>query len=90
MNVLLGNANGAGFYDAAQVQALHADTPLIQRDSESGQFTLGLEKATNLVDFTPIPFLAPNTTVNGDGKIEFLFTPSDDAAFYRLELGRGT
>jgi hypothetical protein len=61
-------------------------TPLIQRNPTTGQFklTLDLEKSTNLSTFTPFPFTAPQTTVNGQGKIEFLFTSPDNAAFFRL------
>jgi hypothetical protein len=28
---------------------------------------------------------APQTTINGDGKLEFLFTSPDNAAFFRLQ-----
>ena len=35
-------------------------------------------------NFTPFPFLAPQTMVNSQGKTEFLFTVPDNAAFFRL------
>lgn len=81
------NANGAGYYTLPQVQALNVGTPLIQRIPATGQFklTIGLEKSTDLSNFSLYPFTAPQTTVNGEGKIEFLFNSPDDAAFFRLE-----
>jgi uncharacterized delta-60 repeat protein len=80
------NANGAGLYTTSQVHALNVGTPLIHRNPTTGQFklTLDLEKSTNLTTFTPFPFTAPQTTVNGQGKLEFLFTSPDDAVFFRL------
>jgi hypothetical protein len=35
------------------------------------------------------PFTAPQMTVNGEGKIEFLFTSPDDTAFFRLRAEEG-
>lgn len=82
------NANGAGLYTPAQVQALNIGTPLIQRTA-LGQFklTLGVEKSTTLQpgSFQPFPMTVPQTTINGAGKLEFLFTVPDNAAFFRLE-----
>ena len=46
---------------------------------------IGLEKSANLTTFTPFPSLAPQTSVNGQGKIEFLFTVPDNAAFFRVQ-----
>jgi FG-GAP repeat len=84
------NLNAAGFFTPAQVQALHLDAPLIQRDAGTGVFTLtlGLGKSTNLAvpnSFVPFPFTGPGTIINGQGKIEFQFTLPDNAAFFRLE-----
>ncbi len=86
VNIYKANANVAGYYSLSQVQALHVGTPLIQRNPATGQFklTLGLKKSTDLSNFSPYPFTAPQTTVNGQGKIEFLFSSPDDAAFFRL------
>jgi len=47
------------------------------------KLTIGIEKSTDLKDFTLSPFTAP-PTVNGQGKLEYLFAPSDNAAFFRL------
>ena len=80
--------NGYGLYTLSQVQALHVGAPLLQRDG-LGQFkvTLGIEKSTTLqpTSFQPFPMTAPQTTVNGAGELEFLFTVPDNAAFFRLE-----
>ncbi len=61
--------------------------PLLQRHPVTGVFTLtfGIEKSTNLSNFTPFPFISPQTTINGQGKIEFQFTVPDNAAFFRLQ-----
>ena len=96
VNTLFGNLGGAqsnlnavGYFTTSQVQTLHVDTPLIQRNPSTGIFTLtlGLEKSTTLQpgDFAPFPFTTPGTTINGDGKIEFQFTSPENAAFFRLE-----
>ncbi len=81
--------NAQGYFTADQVQALHVNTPLIQRNAGSGEFTLtlGLEKSTTLQpgSFQPFPFNAPATSVNGEGKIQFQFTSPDNAAFFRLQ-----
>jgi hypothetical protein len=82
------NANGAGLYTPAQVQALNVNVPLIQRNPTTGIFTLtiGVQKSTDLITFNPFPMTAPGTTViNGAGKLEFQFTVPDNAAFFRLQ-----
>lgn len=86
VNVLFANANSAGLYTAAQVQALNVGQRFIQRNPVNGQFKLeiGLEKSANLLNFVPFPFLAPQTVFRPDGKIEFEFTVPDNAAFFRL------
>jgi hypothetical protein len=82
------NANGANLYTPAQVQALNMGVPLIQK-SPAGIFTLtiGVEKSTTLQpgSFQPFPMTAPQTTINGSGKLEFQFTVPDNAAFFRLQ-----
>jgi len=79
-------ANGAGLYSASQIQALNVGARFLPRNPATGQFKLeiSMEKSADLTTFTPFPFLAPQTTVNGQGKIEFLFTVPDNAAFFRL------
>ena len=49
--------------------------------------TLGIEKSTPLqpTSFTPFPMTVPQTTLNVDGKLEFLFTVPDNAAFFRVQ-----
>ena len=87
VNALFANANGAGLYTTNQIQALNVGGPLILRNPTNGLFTLtiGVQKATNLVNFSPFPMTAPQTTINGLGELEFQFSVPDDAAFFRLE-----
>jgi len=88
---LPGILNSAGFYSPAQVQALNVGVPLIQKNPVTGVFTLtiGVEKSTTLLpgSFNPFPMNAPGTTtvINAPGKLEFGFTVSDDAAFFRVQ-----
>jgi alpha-tubulin suppressor-like RCC1 family protein len=81
------NAGTGGLYTADQIQAMQVGTPLLSKDPATGLFklTLGLQKAADLSHFTPFPMTAPQTTINGDGKLEFLFSSPDNAAFFRVE-----
>jgi hypothetical protein len=83
----LANASRASLYTPAQVQSLNVGTPLISRNATNGTFTLtiGVQKSTNLTQFAPFPMSAPQTTINGQGRLEFQFSVPDDAAFFRLE-----
>jgi hypothetical protein len=81
------NANGAGYYSVAQVQALNSDTPLIQRNPTTGKFKLTMDwkKSTNLTTFTDFPAPAGSAvSISPTGNIEFEFTSPDNAAFFRL------
>jgi hypothetical protein len=79
--------NTYGLYNLSQVQALNVGTPLLAKDPVSGKFklTIGVEKSTNLVNFSPMAIPVGAATINPQGKMEFEFTASDNAAFYRLE-----
>jgi hypothetical protein len=80
-------ANTAGLYTPSQVQALNVPTPLLTKDATTGDFklTIGVEKSSDLSIFSPFPMTVPQTTINAQGKLEFRFTATDDAAFFRLE-----
>ncbi len=80
-------ANTAGLYTPSQVQALNVPTPLLAKDATTGEFklTIGVEKSTDLSIFSPFPMTVPQTTINGQGKLEFRFTVPDNAAFFRLQ-----
>ncbi len=82
------SANGAGLFTTAQIQMLNIGTPLLQRDPVTGTFTLtiGVEKSADLNAFLPFPMTAPQTIINGAGKLEFQFTAPDAAAFFRLRV----
>ena len=84
---VLANPNNYGLYSLSQVQALHVGSPLLAKDSATGKFklTIGVEKSTNLVDFSPMAIPLGAATINPQGKMEFEFTAPDNAAFYRLE-----
>jgi hypothetical protein len=86
VNALMSNANAAGLYTPSQVQALYVGQPMIQRDGQTGRFTLtlGLEKSSDLASYTPFPFAAGQTTINPQGEIEFRFAAPDNAAFFLL------
>ena len=81
------SANTAGLYTPSQVQALNLPTPLLTKDATTGAFklTIGVEKSTDLTIFSPFPMTVPQTTINGQGELEFSFTPTDNTAFFRLE-----
>ncbi len=84
------SANGAGLYTPSQVQALKIGTPLLTRDPQTGRFklTIGVKKSTNVqTPFSPFPMNTPQATtvVNSQGELEFEFSPTDDAAFFRLQ-----
>ena len=83
------NANKAGLFTAAQVQAINVGVPLIQRDPATGHFrlTFGLQKSITLESgsFVPFPMSPTQTTINASGELEFEFSSPDNAAFYRLE-----
>ena len=44
-----------------------------------------MEKSADLTNSFPFPFTDTQTAVRPDGKIEFLFTTPDNAAYFRLE-----
>ena len=79
-------ANTNSLYTRGQVQALNVGNLLLQKNA-NGQFklTVAVQKATNLTNFTAFPMTAPQTTINGQGALEFQFTPADNAAFFRLQ-----
>jgi T5SS/PEP-CTERM-associated repeat protein len=83
----LATAYNTGLYTTNNIQALFVDTPILTRNTTNGQFTLTLsvEKSSNLLDFVPFPMTSTQTTVNGEGKVEFQFTSPDKASFFRIE-----
>jgi hypothetical protein len=84
---VLADPNSYDLYTLSQVRTLHVDTPLLSRDSATGNFSLflGLQKSADLNHFTPFPITSPETSITSEGKLKFTFSSSDDAAFYRLE-----
>ncbi len=80
-------ASGAGYFGPEQVQSLRIAPPEISRNPASGmvKLTLFLEKASAPSIYEPFPMSAPQTSINFQGELEFLFSVPDDAAFFRLE-----
>jgi len=72
-------------YDLSQVQSLNVGTPLLVKNPTTGKFklTVGVEKSTNLENFTPMP-IPESAVINSQGKMEFEFTSMDNAAFFRV------
>ena len=58
--------------------------PLIKNLSGDFTLTLGVEKSTDLVHFTPFPLTTPQTSIDGQGKLKFQFTVPGNAAFFRV------
>ena len=83
----LPNLNGAGLYNASQIQTLNVGTPLLQRNAGTGLFTLkiAVTKSMDLLHFDSFPMTAPQTTINGQGEVEFQFDSPDQAAFFRVQ-----
>jgi alpha-tubulin suppressor-like RCC1 family protein len=83
VNVYFANAETGGLGNG---QGLYIDAPKLTKDPGTGLFKLqiGIQKSTDLLHFTPFPMTAPQTTISGDGKLEFEFASPDNAAFYRL------
>ncbi len=87
VNTYFANANGNSLYTTSQIQALNVGIPLLERNPATGVFTLtiGVEKSSNLSTFNPFPMSAPQTLINGQGKLEFQFSVPDNAAFFQLK-----
>ncbi|MEI8341728.1 MAG: leucine-rich repeat domain-containing protein [Verrucomicrobiota bacterium] len=79
--------NTYGLYNLSQVQALNVDAPLLTREAGNNKFklTMKVKKSTNLKTFTSLPFVSGDSTINSNGEMEFQFTSTENAAFYRIE-----
>jgi hypothetical protein len=79
--------NTYGLYNLSQVQALNVDAPLLTREAGNNKFklTIKVKKSTDLKTFSAFPFVFENSTINANGEMEFQFTSTENAAFYRLE-----
>ena len=86
VNTYYAGANKAGLFTPTQVQALHVNSHILQRDTVTEKFTLTLSlgKSSNLIDFSPFSFTLPEIDVNGSGELEFEFDLNDDTAFLRV------
>ena len=87
-NDVINSPNTYGLYTTSQVHILNVGVPLLTKDAGTGKFklTIGIQKTANLTTpFAAFPFTAPDTTINAQGNIEFLFTVPGNAAFFRVQ-----
>ena len=87
-NDVINSPNTYGLYTTSQIQILNVGVPLLTKDAGTGKFklTIGIQKTANLTTpFAAFPFTAPDTTINAQGNIEFLFTVPGNAAFFRVQ-----
>jgi hypothetical protein len=84
---VLTSPNTYDLYTTTQVQAMNVDAPLIERDPATGEFilTIGLEKSTDLENYSPFPVTMPQATITPQGKLRLRFSVPDNAAFFRVE-----
>ncbi|QJE94649.1 hypothetical protein [Luteolibacter luteus] len=83
----LASLNGPGFYDAAQIQALHPGTSLLAKDPVSNRFKLTAqwEKSTDLAEFLAFPAPADSSvSISPSGGVEFEFASPESAGFFRI------
>jgi hypothetical protein len=90
-NNVINSPNSFNLYTLAQIQTLNVGTPLLVKDSATGNFklTIGVKKTANLAttpfaDF-PMNGAGMSSVINAQGKLEFVFPVTDNAAFFRLE-----
>ena len=79
--------NKYDLYSVDQIRNLNLNTPLLQKHPTTGKFTLKIqgEKSGDLGGFSPLSFKDGDVTVAPDGSVQFEFSSSDKAAFYRLK-----
>jgi hypothetical protein len=79
-------ANSNGLFTADQMRAVHLPAPVLSRNPATGVFTLtmALQQSPDLQSFQPMTVSPSNVFVNEAGKLEIRFTPSGNAAFYRV------
>ncbi len=81
-----GNPNTFNLYTLTEVESLNLVPPILSRDpvTQKWKLTIEIQRSTNLINYTTLPFTAADTVVNADGKIEFVFTVPDPNVFFRL------
>ena len=85
VQAFLNNTGAAGFFAPDQVHSLRLEPPEIAID-QGGQMTLSwsLKRSADSISYDPLPMTAPQTSINEEGELEFLFGVPDNAAFFRL------
>lgn len=73
------------------MQSLNVGVPLLVKDSATGKFklTIGVKKTANLatVPFADFPMNAAGmtSTINAQGKLEFVFPVLENVSIFRLQ-----
>ena len=80
--------NTYGLYTISQLQALEVNAPLLAKNPTNGMFklTIGVQRAPQLTNFVAFPMngVGFSNIINGTGKLEFYFSSTNNAAFFRL------
>ena len=85
---LLDNAEAAGLYTLAGLQAIQVDAPVVASDPATGIFvlTIGVQQADSPAGpFAPFPMADPQTLINAEGKLEYRFSLPGEGSVFRLE-----
>jgi uncharacterized delta-60 repeat protein len=85
---LLDNAEAAGLYTLADLQAIQVDAPVVASEPGTGFFvlTIGIQQADSPDGpYVPFPMVDPQTLINPEGKLEFRFSLPGDGNVFRLE-----
>jgi hypothetical protein len=90
-NNVINSPNAFNLYTLGQIQDLNVGTPLLVKDSASGNFklTIGVKKTADLAttpfaDF-PMNGAGMSSTINAQGKLEFVFPVSENVSIFRLQ-----
>lgn len=79
------NLPAAGFHGASQVQALRLQGPKISKESGNLRLKWSLLRSADFSTYVPFPMTLPQATINPQGELQFRFSGTGDAAYYRLE-----
>ncbi len=82
---ILANSMELGLASESQIRALHPTSPLLARNPLTGKFTLrlGINQSASLNQWQKLPITEAGAVVN-DGWLDFSFSSTADAMFYRV------
>jgi len=85
LDYVANNGDEFGLYTTNAFQALSPGSLILEPDSNDFfKLTITLRTTSNLVDWTTFPMTEPETTINGQGELEFQFPAPGDVKFFRL------